>query len=64
MSATFGHLQGKLTLTIAGNAIPLGHIEIPVTGHVDRGIVRLSADTEPVREAVQELFRQSKGQDA
>ena len=64
MSTTFGHLQGKLTLTIAGNEISLGHIEIPVTGHLDRGIVRLSADTEHVRVTVQELFRQQKGQDA
>ena len=64
MSETFGHLEGKLTLTIAGNEINLGHIDIPVTGHVDRGIVRLSADTDQVRGAVQELFRQQKGQDA
>ena len=64
MSATFGHLQGKLTLTIAGNEIILGHIEVPVTGHLDRGVVRLSADTEQVRATVQELFRQQNGQEA
>ena len=64
MSATFGNIEGKLTLTIAGNEINLGYIEIPVTGHLDRGIVRLSADTEQVRVTVQELFRQQKGQEA
>ena len=62
MSATFGHLEGKLTLTIAGNEISLGYIEIPVTGHLDRGTVQLSAETAQVRDAVQELFRQQKGQ--
>ena len=64
MSATFGHLNGELILAIAGNEISLGYIEVPVTGHVDRGIVRLSADTENVRAVVQELFRQQKGKDA
>ena len=64
MSATFGHIEGKLTLTIAGNEINLGYINVPVTGYVDRGRVQLSADTDQVRGAVQELFRQQKGQDA
>lgn len=64
MSATFGHLEGKLTLTIAGNEISLGHIEVPVTGYLDRGIVRLSAETKQVRDAVQELFRQKRETEA
>ena len=64
MRTTFGHLQGKLTLTIAGQEIDLGHIKVPVTGHLDRGILRLSADTSTIRDAVQELLNQQKEQDA
>ena len=64
MSATFGYLGGELTLTIAGNDISLGYIEIPVTGHVARGTLMLSADTAQVRDAVRELFRQQEETDA
>lgn len=64
MRTTFGYLQGKLTLAIAGQAIDLGHIKIPVTGYLDNGKLQLLAETAQVRDAVQELFGQQKGQDA
>ena len=60
MSATFGYLGGELTLTIAGNEISLGYIEIPVTGCENRGTIKLSADISQVRDTVQELFRQQE----
>ena len=59
MSSTFGHLTGELILTIAGNAIDLGYVQVPVTGFFDRGQLRLSADTHDVANAVRELFAQS-----
>lgn len=60
--STFGHLDGELTLKIAGNEIYLGHVRIPVTGFQDHGSLRLSADTGSLRDAVQELFNQQKEQ--
>ena len=57
--STFGHLTGELTLTIAGNTIDLGYVQVPVTGFFDRGQLRLSADTQGVANAVRELFAQS-----
>lgn len=63
MSTTFGHLQGRLTLTIAGNEIDLGSVNVPVTGYLDRSTIRLSAQTATIRDAVQELFNQQKEQD-
>ena len=62
--STFGHLTGELTLTIAGNEIDLGYVQVPVTGLQDRGSLKLSADTAPLRDAVQELFNQQKEKDA
>ena len=62
--STFGHLTGRLTLTLAGNEIDLGQVKVPVTGHLDRGILRLSAETATIRDAVQELLNQQKEQDA
>jgi len=61
---TFGHLSGRLTLTLAGNEIDLGHVQIPVTGYQHGGDIRLSAETATIRDAVQELFNQQKEQDA
>ena len=63
MITAFGNLKGRLTLTIAGNEIDLGYIEVPVTGFQDRGSLRLSAQTATIRDAVQELFNQQKEQD-
>lgn len=63
MSTAFGHLNGRLTLTVAGNEIDLGYVQVPVTGFQDRGALRLSAETATIRDAVQELFRQQKEQD-
>ena len=59
MSSTFGHLTGRLTLTIAGNVIDLGSVQIPVTGFLDRGQVKLTANTKKVADTVRELFAQS-----
>lgn len=64
MDRTFGTLEGKLTLEIAGNEIDLGRIYVPVTGYLDRGRIELTADTTQVRDAVQELFKHQKGQEA
>ena len=63
MITAFGHLKGQLTLTIAGNEIDLGYIEVPVAGFQDHGTLQLSARTDTIRDAVQELFNQQKEQD-
>lgn len=62
--STFGHLSGRLTLTLAGNEIDLGTINIPVTGYQHDGAIRLQAETATIRDAVQELFNQQKETDA
>ena len=62
--STYGHLTGQLTLTIAGNAIDLGYVQVPVTGFFDRGQLKLSADTQGVANAVRELFAQSSAPEA
>ena len=59
MSSTYGHLTGQLTLTIAGNVIDLGYVQVPVTGLFDRGQLRLTANTQDVARMVRELFAQS-----
>ena len=61
---TYGHLTGELTLTIAGNVIDLGYVQIPVTGFLDRGHLRLSANTQEVAGMVRELFAQSSAPEA
>ena len=61
---TYGHLTGQLTLTIAGNAIDLGYVQIPVTGFLDRGQLRLYANTQDVANMVRELFAQSSAPEA
>ena len=62
--STFGHLTGDLTLTIAGNAIDLGPVQVPVTGFLDRGQLRLTANTKDVANTVRELFAQSSAPEA
>ena len=62
--STFGHLSGRLTLTLAGNEIDLGYVQVPVTGYQQNGTIRLSAETDTIRDAVQELFNQQKETDA
>lgn len=64
MSSTFGHLTGQLTLTIAGNVIDLGPVRVPVTGVLDRGQLRLSANMQEVADMVRELFAQSSAPEA
>ena len=62
--STYGHLTGELTLTIAGNVIDLGYVQVPVTGFFDRGQLRLSANTQDVANMVRELFAQSSAPEA
>ena len=64
MSSTYGHLTGELTLTIAGNVINLGSVQVPVTGFLDRGQLKLSANTQEVAGMVRELFAQSSAPEA
>ena len=64
MSTTFGHLTGQLTLTIAGNAIDLGPVQVPVTGFPDRGQLTLTANMRDVADTVRELFAQSSAPEA
>ena len=64
MSSTYGHLTGQLTLTIAGNVVDLGYVQVPVTGFLDRGQLRLSANTQEVAGMVRELFAQSSAPEA
>ena len=62
---TFGHLTGQLTLTIAGNAIDLGSVQVPVTGvTLDRGQLTLYANTQEVANTVREMFAQSSASEA
>ena len=56
---TFGYLTGQLTLTIAGNALDLGSVQVPVTGFLDRGQLTLTANMRDVADTVRELFAQS-----
>ena len=63
MSSTFGHLTGELILTIAGNAIDLGYVQVPVTGFFDRGRLTLTANTKDVAVRVRKLFAQSSAHD-
>ena len=62
----YGHLTGQLTLTIAGNAIDLGYVRVPVTGVVldHRGKLALFANTQEVAGMVRELFAQSSAPEA
>lgn len=60
MSAKYGHLTGQLTLTIAGNTLDLGSVQVPVTGFHDRGQLFLTANTREVADVVQELFNQAQ----
>ena len=46
------NLTGRLTLTIAGNAIGLGVVRVPVTGFCDRGQVTPTANTKDVVDTV------------
>ena len=62
--STYGHLTGQLTLTISGNAIELGSVQVPVTGFLDRGQLRLTADTHEVADTVRKLFAQSSAPEA
>ena len=63
---TYGHLTGQLTLTIAGNAIDLGSVQVPVTGVVldHRGKLALFANTQEIADTVRELFAQSSAPEA
>ena len=62
--STFGHLTGQLTLTIAGNAIDLGSVQVPVTGFLDHGqVLTLTASTRDIADTVRELFAQSSAHD-
>ena len=64
MSSAYGHLTGRLTLTIAGNAIDLGPVQVPVTGFHDRGQLKMTANTQDVGNMVRELFAQSSAPEA
>ena len=60
MSAKYGSLTGRLTLEIAGSAIDLGSVQVPVTGFLDHGqVLTLTANTKDIADAVRELFAQS-----
>ena len=59
--STYGHLTGELILTIAGNEIDLGYVQVPVTGFFDHGQLRLTANAQDVANMVRELFAQSSG---
>ena len=61
---TYGHLTGQLTLTIAGNVIDLGPVQVPVTGFHDRGQLKMTANTKDVADTVRELFAQSRAPEA
>lgn len=58
--STFGHLTGQLTLTIAGNVIDLGPVQVPVTGYYDRGRVQLHLDVNDVANTIRESFNTSE----
>ena len=63
--STYGHLTGQLTLTIAGNAIDLGHVRVPVTGFLDHGqVLTLTTNTKDIADTVRELFAQSSAPEA
>ena len=64
--STYGHLTGQLTLTIAGNVIDLGSVQVPVTGVVldHRGKLALFANTQEIADMVRELFAQSSAPEA
>ena len=57
--AQFGTVRGELTLTIAGTAVGLGAIEVPLRGYVSGSTLRLSVDVGEIRDAVEALFDNS-----
>ena len=62
---TYGHLTGQLTLTIAGNVIDLGSVQVPATGFLDHEqVLTLTANTKDVADTVRELFAQSRAPEA
>ena len=63
--STFGHLTGELTMTIAGNVIDLGYVQVPATGFLDHEqVLTLTANTKDVANTVRELFAQSSAPEA
>ena len=57
MTAKFGELTGNLTLTVGNQSVDLGNVRVPITGYTEGYRIRLNADLNEVRDAVQELFR-------
>ena len=56
MTAKFGELTGKLTLTVGNQSVDLGNVRVPITGHTEGYHIRLNADLNEVRAFVQEVF--------
>ena len=56
MTAKFGELTGKLTLTVGNQSVDLGSVRVPITGYTEGYRIRLNADLNEVRDFVQEFF--------
>ncbi|WP_250504866.1 hypothetical protein [Bowdeniella massiliensis] len=57
---TYGHIECKLSIEIAGNRIDLGYVQVPVTGFPEGHSLRLRANLGEVRDCIQEAFSQSR----
>ena len=56
MTAKFGELTGKLTLTVGNQSVDLGSVRVPITGYTEGYRIRMNADLNEVRAFVQEVF--------
>ena len=56
MTAKFGELTGKLTLTVGNQSVDLGNVRVPITGYTEGYRIRMNADLNEVRALVQEVF--------
>ena len=56
MTAEFGELTGKLTLTVGDQSVDLGSVRVPITGYTEGYRIRMNADLNEVRAFVQEVF--------
>ena len=53
---TYGTLQGRLTITIAGQSVDMGRVDVPIRGRVNGSEIALKADLREVRDAVEAIF--------
>lgn len=56
MSAEYGTISGRLTITIAGQSVDIGSVKVPMKGRVNGSEIVLSANLAAVRDTVEEIL--------